>query len=50
MNITDNDVEEYKKKFADCYAYLFFKGIYLRTGKEDLNPDREDLKIENPKN
>lgn len=49
VTITDKDVEEYKKKFADCYAYLFFKDLYLRTDKEDLDPDREDSKIENPK-
>lgn len=48
---TDDDVEEYKKKFADCYAYLFFKVIYLRSpGIEDLDPDGEDLKNKkNPK-
>lgn len=38
--INDDDVEQYKKKCADCYAYLMVKVISL------YNPDREDLKID----
>jgi len=38
--ITTDDVEEYKKKCSECYAYLAVKPLYLS------NPHRADLKIE----
>ena len=37
---TDDDVEEYKKKCSECYAYLMVKILSL------YNPHREDFKIE----
>jgi len=38
--IDDTFIEEYKKNFSECYAYLMVKLLSL------YNPNREDLKIE----